>query len=238
MSTSDSKSSKKYQVKKEFLRISESEFLANFTQTRLLLPEYSRSKNESVIQFEFLLPLSKEEQLKRALDELFYSDSLEMRITELGTDNLSKIIPRDNLDEQQYREKVINEVSSYFSGYSISHVQGRFRASNICSRADAAELIRRSERYLIDETTALVRFIAPCNSIKQDFGNGFSEIIDALKSDDICDREDLEKEVELIRALFFFFFVETVIWTVQGEDEIWLLETGVKMRLYRWEKKN
>ncbi|HEY9868251.1 MAG TPA: hypothetical protein V6D08_03730 [Candidatus Obscuribacterales bacterium] len=46
----------------------------------------------------------------------------------------------------------------------------------------------------------------------------------------------LEIEVGLIRALFFQFFVEAVVATVKGEEEIWLLESGHVSRLYRWKR--
>jgi hypothetical protein len=70
---------KQFRVMKEFLRVSEKEYLAHFTQKRLVVPQYDRSKHDAVVQFEFLLPLSKEEQLKRALDELFYVDTLQTK---------------------------------------------------------------------------------------------------------------------------------------------------------------
>src|ERR1700739_549968 len=57
-----------YKVQREFLRVTQEEFLRNATQKRLIVPRYQRAKHEVVLQFEFLLPLSKEEQLRRALD--------------------------------------------------------------------------------------------------------------------------------------------------------------------------
>ena len=44
------------------------------------------------------------------------------------------------------------------------------------------------------------------------------------------------EEVRLIRALFFEFFAEAVVHMVDGEDEIWLLETGPARGLYVWER--
>jgi hypothetical protein len=46
----------------------------------------------------------------------------------------------------------------------------------------------------------------------------------------------LDDEVRRVRKLFFLLFVETVVRTVKGEDEIWLVESGVDRRLCRWER--
>lgn len=229
--------SKVYTVRGEFLRVSVEEFLSIFTQKRLVVPEYQRAKHEVVIQFEFLLPLSKEEQLKQALDQLFYADTLKQRIHEIGLSNLACIIKRDEgLDDRAYIKHVLSILSDYFGGYSISHVQGRFRAAELTDLAGAAKKMKERERYLIDETTAVVRFIAPCYSSKREFGEDINSIIQALKHENVPGHAELEEEILLIRCLFFFFFVETVVWTVRGEDEIWLLETGQARRLYRWTK--
>jgi hypothetical protein len=91
-------------------------------------------------------------------------------------------------------------------------------------------------RYLIDETTAVVRFIIPSQT-------GMFTLFDTLESVgdlrglfDAPDDEALETEVDLVRKLFFLLFVETVVRTVKGEDEIWLVESRVCHRLYRWER--
>jgi hypothetical protein len=63
----------------------------------------------------------------KALDELFYRDTLDRRI----------------------------------GGFFISHVSGRFRTGPIVSRRDSAAKLASDKAYLIDETTAVVRFIIP-----------------------------------------------------------------------------
>lgn len=234
---------KVFQVKKEFLRVTIEEFLSVFTQKRLVVPQYQRAKHELVLQFEFLLPLSKEEQLRRALDELFYADTLITRINEIGLEKITTFIDRPvDIDDQQYVDKVLNSVGNYFGGYSIFHVQGRFRAADLTDIKGAAQGMVNRQRYLIDETTAVVRFIAPCYTTKSEFKDDFESIVKALSEPDFVeDTESLKKiqeEIVLIRCIFFFFFVETVVRTVKGEDEIWLLETGLNRRLYRWTSAN
>lgn len=226
-----------YKVKKEFIRVSEDEFVSNAAQKRLITHRYRRAKHELVLQFEFLLPLSKEEQLKRALDELFYENTLRSRIDEIGITHLQTIIPTgEDENKRDYIKRVLKIVSGYFGGYSISHVQGRFRAADLATLPKAAATMAGGGRYLIDETTALVRFIAPCNTTNNDFGDDFASIVDALVEKEFVESLELKKEILLIRCVFFFFFVETVIRTVKGEDEIWLLETGTRRRLYKWMK--
>ncbi len=43
-------------------------------------------------------------------------------------------------------------------------------------------------------------------------------------------------ELRLIRVLFLGLFAEAVVHAVEGEDEIWLLESGPTRRLYVWER--
>lgn len=226
----------KFTVRREFLRVSINEFLAVFTQKRLVFPSYQRAKHEVVLQFEFLLPLTKEEQLRKALDELFYIDTLKVRIDEIGLTNLQKILPRERgTTDSDYIATLIKTVGNYFGGYSVSHVQGRFRAMDLAKKASATA----ANRYLIDETTAVVRFIAPCNTSKIEFEDDFKSISDALDETELPptgSHDESAQEIVLIRRLFFFFFVETVVRTIKGEDEIWLLETGRSRKLYRWSK--
>lgn len=92
-------------------------------------------------------------------------------------------------------------------GYSISHVGGRFRAGKIASLAGAAKVQLGGGRYLIDETTAIVRFIFPCKN---------------------------RKEAETVEWFFRFLFVESILQVVNGEDEIWMVESGIWNRLHIW----
>lgn len=64
-----------------------------------------------------------------------------------------------------------------------------------------------ASRYLIDETTAVTRFIFPC-----------------------------ENDTEADQVEFFFtnLFVRAIIEVVNGEDEIWMVETGLKNQLHIW----
>ena len=53
------------------------------------------------------------------------------------------------------------------------------------------------------------------------------------------DASAIEEEVGAIRGLFFNFFVEAVVKTVLGEDEVWLVETTQQgPRLFVWARRS
>jgi hypothetical protein len=85
-------------------------------------------------------------------------------------------------------------------------VAGRFRGEEVCTRSEAAEL-ENTRRYLIDETTAVTRFIFPC---------------------------DDADEAERVRWFFNLLFVQSITEIVNGEDEIWMVESGMQNRLHIW----
>jgi hypothetical protein len=223
----------KYRVKPDFKRIGRSQFLGQASQKAPVYTEYERAKHDHVIIYEFLLPLTREDKLRAALDELFFSDCLKQRVREVGLSKLEEVVPRPaDMDDEAYLDHVL-EAASIFGGYSILHVSGRFRGQRLISRQNAGGLLADGVRYLIDETTAVVRFIIPCqtgcSSFEEDYG-ARGEIHAAAK----CPQDQLEAEVRQIRGLFFLLFAEAVVRTVKGEDEIWLVESGVKSRVYRW----
>ena len=63
------------------------------------------------------------------------------------------------------------------------------------------------QRYLVDETTAVSRFIFPCND---------------------------NSEAELVRYFFDGLFVQTIIQLINAEDEIWMVESGMSNRVHIW----
>src|SRR5438105_3318322 len=85
-------------------------------------------------------------------------------------------------------------LQKHFVGYSISHVDGRFRSAGILAHDEVAKLQERGERYLVDETTAVTRFIFPYQSVD---------------------------ELERVRFLFQELFVRSIIQLVDVEEQIW-----------------
>ena len=227
----------KLKVKPEFDRLSLEQFLAHGTQVRSHFTQYRRRKHEFVVQYEFLLPLTREDELRHALDDLFYHDTLVHRLKEIGVENLTGVIARrEEESEEVYLDRLVKVISSKIGGYSISHVNGRFRASDIATRKEAGALLAARKPYLIDETTAVVRFIIPCSSGVTEYDDDLESIATAL--DRVVEQtEDLQGEVREVRWLFYHLFVEAVARTV-GEQEIWLLEQSpYGRRLYVWERK-
>lgn len=84
---------------------------------------------------------------------------------------------------------------------------GRFRVGSLRTRQEAAEIQTKGERYLVDETTAVTRFIFPC-----------------------------EDAADAAHVSYFFheMFVKGIIQVVNGEDEIWMVESGMRNRLHIW----
>ena len=219
---------KGFVVRREFLRLSQEDFLRLVSQKEYILPHYRRVAYENLVTYEFLLPLTKEDTLRRTLDELFYRDTLEERLRQIDPAELEKAVDRcEKENEEDYISRVAEVVSGLFSGYSISHVNGRFLAAALATRRDAV-----SQRYIIDETTAIVRFIVPCECSTVIHGEAFDP------AREVCvDKQKLENDIARIRILFFNVFAEAVANAVLHEDEIWLLEAAASQsRLYTWDK--
>jgi len=171
-------------------------------------PTYAHQVHEIVRMYEFLLPLANEELLKEALDTLFFEDAVRARLAEIPPDGLAREFPKlDTEDSEAHTTRLLSWISGRFGGYSVYHVQGRFKAAALTTRAGALDLEGRGERYLVDETTAVARFIFPC----EDSG-----------------------EAERVHYFFQRLFVEAVIEVVSGEDQIWMVESGVRGRVHVW----
>lgn len=222
-----------YVVRAEIQRLSEEDFLRLTTQNREIFAKYQRVKYHAIVTYEFLLPLTREDQLRKALDALFYKDTIRQRLLEIRLEVVEQWIERDEgSTDEDYIDKVCSLVSDKFGGYSISHVSGRYRAAAIASRADAAQMLTADERYIVDETTASVRFILPVRVTRVE-----EEDFDEINLDENEVDQAIVEEISLIHSLFFNLFVEAVVRTVQGEDEIWLVEETTRTRsLYTWQK--
>lgn len=171
-------------------------------------PRYAYQAHEIVRTYEFLLPLAHEELLREALDTLFYEDTIRARLREISPHELTGSFPkRDGEDDLAHVSRLVAWISNRFGGYSVYHVQGRFRAADLRCRAGAFDLETKGERYLVDETTAVARFIFPCK-----------------------DAEDAER----VHYFFKHLFVEAVLEAVSGEDQIWMVESGHRNRVHVW----
>lgn len=160
------------------------------------------------------MPLRNEEFLRETLDSLFYEDSIKFRLKLVDRKVLELKFTKELLEEEDaYFSRICKYVSQKFGGYSIHHVNGRFRAAELMTHTQASG----AERYLIDETTAVVRFILPCQK---------TDVMSA------------EQDAELTRWFFEELFVQSILEVVNAEDEIWLLESGMQHRLHIWRAKD
>lgn len=219
-----------YKVLPEFKRVTKEQFLRHCSQVRRVYTDYLESRYTAISVFEFLLPMSRETQLRATLDGLFFADALHQRFDELGA-RLESLLPkRRGEPADEYRERWLTQVSNWFGGYSIALVNGRFRAASLRTRREAVEHQMETGRpYLIDETTASVRFIVPLPASKTGIDDDRQLDLDRRKN-------EIVNEARRIRETFFAVFVEAVIRIVNGEDVIWLVEDSPLGKvLHTWE---
>jgi hypothetical protein len=171
---------------------------------------YKRLAFDEVIVYEFFMPLTNEPQLRSALDALFYKDTIVAKLRAIGVPRLQQhFAVRDNEDPEAYLERLCAWIDDHFVGYSIYHVDGRFRGHRLVAQEDVAGISKQGERYLLDETTAVTRFIFPC---------------------------DDNAEAELVRFFVDTLFAERIVELTKAEDEIWMVESGMKNRVHIWRK--
>jgi len=191
------------------------------SQKRKLKSEYRALAHERVMSFEFFMPLRNEAWLREALDILFFKEEVIHRLRAITRAELEKAFPPNPSEcEADHLARICSWISATFAGYSISHVVGRFKVGDLRTRADvAASLAAGFGRYLVDETTAIVRFLFPCGPV-------------------LDSEERAEQLANRIRWFFNKLFVDSILEVVDGEDEVWLLESGFRSQLqvFRAEK--
>ena len=225
-------------VSPSFEGVSEREFIDLHRQRTDYYASYRRSVYTGVVIYEFLLPLTKERELTRALDALFYRDTVRRLVREATLESFQPEFPEvAEMAEEEGLALIVNFVADHFAGYSISHVSGRFRAGDLASRAEAGAMLAQGKPYLVDETTAIVRFVVPLRKSSRLYksDNGFLRAV-LVETQRHEFTKPMSEELARVRLTFFQLFAEAVVKTVKGEDEVWLLESGPENRLYVWEK--
>ena len=183
-------------------------FKQHVTQVRRVVTNYTPMSSEVLI-YDFLMPLTNEAHLRITLDALFFKDTILARLKTIGRERLTQQIPlRQNESDSAYFERILDWIDRRFIGYSISHVDGRFRSEGLQTQDEVSSIQKQGRRYLVDETTAVTRFIFPYQD---------------------------NNELETIRVLFDQLFVRSIIQLVNGEDQIWMLESGPQSRVHIWE---
>jgi hypothetical protein len=111
-------------------------------------------------------------------------------------------------EEASVLDRATQFIDEKFRGYSIYRVDGRFRAMALKTLKEAAE-IAKTGTYLSDETTAVCRFVFPCSG----------------------------DEPAKVRFLFDELFVSAITEKVTGEEEIWVVESGMRNQIRVWRRR-
>lgn len=207
-------------------------FQQHVTQVRRVSSDYTLLVHDSLLVFEFFMPLTNETHLRNALDALFYKDTILARLRAIDLEKLRNQYPAEKGEEAEiYLDRLCAWIAKRFQGYSITTVSGRFRALGLMRMTEAATVEENGDRYLIDETTAIVRFIFPC---------GQPQRISPAPAQDLDIPEPVGgdgtgvTEANQIRWFFNALFVQSIIQVVNGEAEIWMVESGMRNRLHIW----
>lgn len=197
-----------YRVTEAFRKFIEwRKFRQHVTQNRTVGGDYIPSTSEVLI-YDFLMPLTHENDLRTTLDALFYKDTILAKLKGIPASECERHFRKtDGQSADDYREQILSFIEKNFVGYSIYHVDGRFRSPGILGFDDIAVLSKKGRRYLIDETTAVTRFIFPYQN---------------------------EPQRKAIEFLFHQLFVRGMIDLVEGEQQIWMLENGPQKLVHIW----
>ncbi|MFW9895268.1 MAG: hypothetical protein ACFFD7_05635 [Candidatus Thorarchaeota archaeon] len=213
-------------------------FKAYFSQSSKIKANYIEEYFRKLMIFEFFIPLTNENDLRSSLDEVFYKNTVELALNRIPQNELIKAFPKnDNESNLEYIERICGWISSKFGGYSIGSVRGRFKVSDIKTFAEVALIREKGEEYIIDETTAIVRFIFHIGDpISSQVSFGFENIEEELNEKSLS--KEMMEEANQIRFIFKNLFVRSILDLVNGEDEIWMLESGIINHLYIWKNDN
>ncbi len=221
----------KYQVDRKLLGVKYDRYASLFKQKRKLFVDYERCKYPDVTVYEFFLPLTLEPVLRQALDDLFYKDTVRNRLDLIGIDEVAKIFDRkDTESDDNLLNRVCEFVGRKFVGYSISHVNGRFRADELLTKDEAAKNEDDGESYTFDETTAVARFIIPHDATK----SSSVEVVENSQPKLLPKELNIKDEIMRTEWLFINLFVDAILQATTDQDEIWLLESGKHQRLYKY----
>ena len=215
----------RYRVLPAFKRVSEEQFIGRSTQARRPFATELPAVYRALCVFDLMVPVRREAELRAALDELFFEDTVVQRLDELGAQRLGKLVPRTAGEaEDAHRQRCLSLIADYFTGYTLTLATGRTRAAPLLTRANAIELHRSGLPYLVDETTAIVRFLVPLTTS-----------LDRHPQLTLPTGKTAKDEARLIRRLFFELFVEAVLRTVAGNEPIRLLEDSpLGRQLHTW----
>lgn len=212
----------RFRVSESFRKFLDKEVFHRYLSESSPVTVHYRRQAKKHCSFRLLLPLANELVLRDTLDSLFYSDRMARRIGILDRTRLESHFPRTaGEQEAAYRKRIAKDIAGYFGGYSVHNVAGRFRGERLLEYEEAASLSRHAgKKYVFDETSAAIDFIVPV----------------AVEGAGLDPEGFLRAEVLKIRWLFMELFMNAILESINGEAEIWLMESGIESHLYSWER--
>ena len=109
-------------------------FKQHVTQVRRVVTDYEPTSSEVLI-YDFLMPLTNEAYLRTTLDSLFFKDAILARLKTIPSADLEKHFNRQmGQSDEAFLEVMINFIEEHFIGYSISHVDGRYRSGRVLTQ--------------------------------------------------------------------------------------------------------
>ena len=131
-------------------------FKQHVTQVRRIVTNYMPVSSQVLI-YDFLMPLTNEAHLRTTLDALFFKDTILARLKTIGTERLSQQFALEpNESTEAYFERILDWIDKRFVGYSISHVDGRFRSEPLQTQLDAGERTSESCSHLGRESMGAI----------------------------------------------------------------------------------
>jgi len=195
--------------------------------------QYSFATHAEVMNYEFFMPVVHKETLKEVLDSLFFKDAVITRLKFVGLSEVQRHFPKGKGElDKDYFDRLCDWVGEKFGGYSMSKVDGRFRVGPLKCRADAeATSKERGGQYLVDEETVVVRFIFKCGESAVRSHQGYDGRVEMSSGKE---GRAIMRDASLVQYFFWKLFVESIIESVNGEAEIWLVESGMRSCLHIW----
>ena len=132
----------KFRVTEVFRKYNTEDLFENHivTQNRKVASDYNTLTYNNLIIFEFFMPLTNEGLLRSTLDSIFCKDTILNRLKATDVSSIEQHFTKTrNESDEEYFERIIEYISNRFIGYSISHVNGRFRATNLQSVQESSK---------------------------------------------------------------------------------------------------
>jgi transcriptional regulator with XRE-family HTH domain len=133
-------------------------FRRHVSQKRKLTYQYDRSVYQTVLMFEFFLPLTNETVLRNELDALIFKNTIQKKLLTIGLVELkSQIGPSPEESDKDYLDRVVTWFGQQVRGYSVSHVNGRFRGEDVVLSDPLDRLVNNSPNEILGTSLQVLK---------------------------------------------------------------------------------